>query len=419
MDTKKLNEFIKKHKREIIIGSTIVVTLTATSLTVTSKTHKYEYAPFDGVLIDNLNVGGLKPSELKEVISKLLDENFNNKKIIFTLDDKKLEVTPFELGISYNIDEIIEQAITYKKSGNVVADTISRIGLSIMPENLNYRSDFNKDKLEKFLEKKKKKFTTPAKNSKVTFKEKTISLGESKNGTGVDKKALKKKLTQLIKNGLKENNVIEIPTKTLEPALTKDLEDKLSIIGSYKTKLPSLNSDRTDNIRLFSSKINGSIVPPGEEFSADKTAGSREKSDGYKAAKAFESGKVVDAVAGGICQSVSTLYNALLYADMEITQRAPHSMSVTYVSNGLDAAIAKGYKDLKFINNTSKPVIIQLYVSNDGYVVANLWGVQENPNKKIKLRVNHHGPKATTSYKDTYEDNKLIKSEVLSRDTYK
>ena len=75
-------------------------------------------------------------------------------------------------------------------------------------------------------------------------------------------------------------------------------------------------------------------------------------------------------------------------------------------------------RSIKILGLYTTP-IIQLYVSNDGYVVANLWGVQENPNKKIKLRVNHHGPKAATSYKDTYEDNKLIKSEVLSRDTYK
>lgn len=94
-------------------------------------------------------------------------------------------------------------------------------------------------------------------------------------------------------------------------------------------------------------------------------------------------------------------------------------MPVTYAENGRDAAIAKGSKDLKFKNNTNNPIIINTYVSSDGYVVAKIWGIPEEDNKEIKLSVKHINSKAANAYKHTYIDGKLVKTELLSQDRYK
>ena len=130
-------------------------------------------------------------------------------------------------------------------------------------------------------------------------------------------------------------------------------------------------------------KINGTVLYPGEEFSVGQTIGPLTAAGGYELAGAYENGQTVQSYGGGVCQVSTTLYNAVLKAELEVTQRSNHSMIVTYVKPSMDAAIAGDYKDLKFVNNLDAPIYIEGYtVGKDIYF--NIYGQETRPsNRKV------------------------------------
>lgn len=405
-------------KKTIIIGSLVVLVLGSATF-ICFNTNKMSDKSYSGIYIEEEHLGKLTKDELTIKLKTLLDEKLEKSELTISHNGKELTATPSELGVSYNIDTIVKDIVNFNKSGNILLDTISRLSLQAINQQFEYAPDINEKVLNKFISKAEKEFYVPAKNSKLNFKGNTLTASTEKNGSEIIVADLKEDILKYINSNFNENKTIKLNSKPVKPILTKEVAEKLEILGTYKTRLPSTTGDRTTNIRIFMDKLNKSVLAPGEEFSANKSAGSRERSDGYRAAPGYVNGEVVPILAGGICQGTSTLYNALLYADMDITERHPHSMPVTYAVNGRDAAIVGDYKDLKFKNNTKNPIVVQTYIDSNGYVVASIWGIPDTPDKKIELSVNHIHSKAADAYKKTYVNGKLVKTELLSRDRYK
>lgn len=129
------------------------------------------------------------------------------------------------------------------------------------------------------------------------------------------------------------------------------------------------------------SKVDGTILYPGEEFDLAKTVSPFTQENGYELAGAYQNGTVVESFGGGICQVATTLYNAVIRAELEITMRFNHSMLVHYVEPSMDAAIAGNYKDLKFKNNLDAPVYIEGYCSG-GIIYFNVYGKETRPSNR-------------------------------------
>ena len=146
-------------------------------------------------------------------------------------------------------------------------------------------------------------------------------------------------------------------------------------ISNFTAKYDISNKDRTTNLELAASKINGIILAPGEEFSYNTVVGARTISAGYKEDKIYSNGEVVDGI-GGICQISTTLYNAVIYANLNVTERHNHQFVTSYVPAGRDATVVYGSKDLKFVNNRSYPIKIGVKVSN-GIVSCTIYGIKE------------------------------------------
>ncbi len=123
------------------------------------------------------------------------------------------------------------------------------------------------------------------------------------------------------------------------------------MLGSFTTKYDGTNTARTTNLKLAASKINETILSPGEEFSYNAIVGERTIAAGYKEAKVYSNGQVVDGLGGGICQISTTLFNAALYANLEITEIHNHQFVPSYVGAGRDATVVYGSKDFKFKNS--------------------------------------------------------------------
>ncbi|MDS1029240.1 VanW family protein [Bacillota bacterium LX-D] len=148
----------------------------------------------------------------------------------------------------------------------------------------------------------------------------------------------------------------------------------LKEIGSYQTPLYDRSSGRITNITLAMHKISGYILEPQEVFSFNQVVGPRTKATGFKIAKIFENRQVVSGYGGGICQLSSTLYQAALKANLVITERHSHSLSVKYIPRGKDATVAWGSKDLKFVNATKDRVMIKSFFANN-YVVVKIFKI--------------------------------------------
>ena len=126
----------------------------------------------------------------------------------------------------------------------------------------------------------------------------------------------------------------------VEPEFSEETaKEKYKTISSFTTKTTS-NSKRNTNVKLSAEAINGTILQPGEEFSFNETVGQRTEAKGYKGAAAYNNGEVVEEIGGGVCQTSSTLYNAVLKAGLKTTKRQSHTYEPSYVTPGTDATVS-------------------------------------------------------------------------------
>lgn len=245
-----------------------------------------------------------------------------------------------------------------------------------------------------------------------------------------------------------DNNEFKIELNYTEPD-TKLKDLKIDVfpdeLGSFSTRYDANNEDRSTNLNLAATKIDGTILSPGEEFSYNKIVGERSISAGYKEAKVYQNGAVVDGIGGGICQISSTLYNAVVFANLEVTERYNHQFITSYVEAGRDATVAYGSKDFKFINNRTYPIRIDVYISS-GIAKVDIYGIKEKDDKKVDFeietvsnipydtkyqtdsslsagteKVKQRGANGiiVNAYKVVQQNGITVSKELISKDTYK
>ena len=157
-------------------------------------------------------------------------------------------------------------------------------------------------------------------------------------------------------------------------------------MGTFTTEYADSSESRAKNLANGARLINNTVVYPGEVFSAYEHLAPFTRQNGYHVAGAYSKGKVIDSIGGGACQVTTTLYNAVLYAELEVVQRHEHSMTISYVDLSRDAAIAGTYKDFKFKNNTDVPILIEAYTKGRK-ITFNIWGheTRDTKNRRIEF----------------------------------
>ena len=185
------------------------------------------------------------------------------------------------------------------------------------------------------------------------------------------------------------------PSKTVKEIGTEAFPD---LLGVCKTNYAASNKNRTTNLILAAGKINGTVLLPGEEFSYNGVVGKRTVEAGYKNAATYSNGQVVDDIGGGICQISSTLYDAAVFANMDITVRRNHQFVTSYLPAGKDATVVWGSQDFKFKNSRKYPVRITATVSG-GVATVQIWGVKEDVEYDISIETKQISTiKYTTQY---------------------
>ena len=260
---------------------------------------------------------------------------------------------------------------------------------------------YDTESVRRFIEYLASFLDNPAVNSTITMVDNQIVYTEEAAGRGIDRDAL---TATILSTDPLAGQTIPIPIHDLEPSITREmLQSQFVLRGSYTTSFSDSTKNRKYNIRFGAEKINGTILKPGDVFSANDTLGKRTRKNGWKNAGAYENGEVVQQAGGGVCQLSSTLYNAALYADMEIVERRNHSMPVHYVDRGRDATINSigNLIDFKFRNNTSSDVIIMAYTTGNTLHME-IYGVpfETDEYDRIELRTKQT---SSTSIKTVYE----------------
>ena len=267
-----------------------------------------------------------------------------------------------------------------------------------------------------------------------------FTIHPEENGIDFDVEAAKAMLQE-------EKPEYEIALKITKPKKTvKDIGTEAfpDLLATFSTKYQASNVSRTTNLKLASNKINGTVILPNEEFSYNKVVGERTISAGYKMAATYSNGQVVDGLGGGICQISSTLYDAVVMANLNVTTRRNHQFVTSYVPAGKDATVVWGAQDFKFVNSRKYPVRIVATVEG-GVATVQIWGIKEEVEYNISIetkkvatieyttqyvqdaslpvgqqkviQAGNNGRKVE-AYKVTKLNGQVVSTTLLSRDTY-
>ena len=373
-----------------------------------------------------------------------LEINLNNDKLSATLDNLSSNLPDKLIQSSFYIDNN-NLILTSGNPGKVIDKESTSTTLNTCLQNLIQNDNIvrlsSKDATPEILDI-DKIYTEIHKDMQNAYYEKNpLKIHSEVIGVSFDK--------ELAKDILKENKEeYIIPLQYIYPTVTinnLDIDIFKDTIAIFTTKYNVTNTNRANNLELAAEKINGTILSPGEVFSYNKIVGARTIDKGYTEAKVYSNGQVVDGIGGGICQISSTLYDTAIIANLNVTERHNHQFITSYLPAGKDATVVYGAKDLKFQNNRSYPIKIELNVDN-GIVTCKILGIKEETEYSITIeteivsvtepeiiyehdssleigqeKIKQYGSNGTVvnAYKITKLDGKIISKELLSQDTYK
>ncbi len=330
----------------------------------------YAGVVYPGVIIDGVHFGGKTQTQVQAYF-KEKNAIFDSTNFVFTSDQQTATISAKDLGLGYDEDLLANQAYSIGRSSDVVSN-ISLI-LQAYMNNLSLPPSYHYDqaKLETFILPLTEKLKIAPVNAVFVFENGRVTeFHPSSNGREVDMEKIKneiaKQVPTLTSEGKVTTIVIPIPLKVLEPEITTEKVNKYGIkelIGEgtsfYQGSIPS----RIHNLTLATNRIQGALIPPGEEFSFNKSIGDISALTGYKQAYVIQNGRTVLGDGGGVCQVSTTLFRAVLNAGLPITERNQHAYRVQYYeqnsSPGIDAAIYTPNIDLRFKNDTNHYILIQ------------------------------------------------------------
>ena len=344
----------------------------------------------------------LLKNNLKDISKKLPDAVIQSS---YYIEDNNLILTKGKKGSVIDIDKSSNLIIENIKNLKLLDKPIELITTSVTPKKLDIDLIYNEIHKE-------------PKNAYFTQNPYAVFPSENGLDFGIP-------LAEVKENLENTNEELKVPLKVLYPKVTTNMigrEAFPNILSSFSTSYSARNKNRTTNLILASNKINGTVLMPGETFSYNKVVGQRTIAAGYKEAPIYVSGKVVDGLGGGICQITSTLYNAALLADLEITKRSNHQFVPSYVRASRDATVVYGSIDFQFKNNRNYPIKIQSSVSR-GIARIEILGLKQENDFQIEIHDKITKTTKNSIYSEAYKIKKkngqTISSSLISKDIYK
>lgn len=400
-----------------------------------------------GIYAGELDLAGVPAEEAKETVSQYVEEKLDQE-VVLVIDGNEAKAGAGELGLSWGNQEEFEEALKEAvPSGNLIRRYMKTKDLEVAPVELPIEVAADAEKVSAFVNEKCGGIITQAANASITRENGEFVITPSQTGRTVDLEATQAALSEAVMQADSGEIRVEAVTAEQQPEITtEDLSTIQDVLGTFSTSFSSSSTSRATNLEVGAAKINGHVLMPGEVLSGYECMQPFTVENGYRAATAYENGRSVDSIGGGVCQISTTLYNAALFAEMEIVQRQNHSMTVAYVKPSMDAAIAGTYKDLKFKNPYDTPVYVE--GTTEGRTLTfTIYGKEtrpENrtlafesetlqtidpgapteqvdaslaPGQRVRVQSSHTGLKSRL-FKCVYVDGELTERTLLHNDTY-
>jgi vancomycin resistance protein YoaR len=376
--------------------------------------------PEEGRILRNVMIAGVSVGDLtREEAKNILFDKYKallDKEVILKVNGKDSKYKMAQLGLKTDFSTAVQSAFDTGRKGSFmqrVADSVSLLNNPLtLPAPLIYsRTMLDKEML---LLEDKYKFQPVNASVKFNATTKKIDIIPEKNGGKMNSvKAANMIEEQLLKPALVGTSElpvqIDMPFEPIVPAVIGDMLKPIdTVLGEYTTSFATSSKNRCINITTGSASLNGLVVAPGDVASFNKIVGPRTAECGYKIAPVIINGEVNQGLGGGMCQVSTTLYNAVLLANLEIVDRTHHSIPSHYVPLGMDATVVYGAKDFKFKNNTANPIVVQTIVAG----------------RKVTMKILGKGPKPVVSIERTGITSgnykvRTVKNEKLSPGTKK
>lgn len=347
---------------------------------------------YDGVKIGPVDVGGMTKEEAKKAVEEFISE-LQTKKITLSLaesDEKKIEAAFADIGLYWANPEVIDNIDNLEKSGNIIRRYKAKKDIAFAQHSFDLQLSADDAMIKAWIEANLSILEVPAADAVVEKTEQGFAITPEQTGSTVDIEASVQAVKDYLANEWDyQDCTVALVGTVLAPAVTKAECEKIEAepMAEFTTSYTSSGSARCRNIDVAVEKINGTVLMPGEKFSCLEHMIPFTAENGYFPAGSYYNGMLVDSFGGGVCQVSTTLYNAVLLAELEVNQRYNHGLTVSYVQLSSDAAIAESSgMDFVFTNNTNAPIYIEGYTQNKR-VTFKLYGLDERPdNRKIEYK---------------------------------
>lgn len=398
---------------------------------------------YNGVSIGNIPVGGLSIDEAKNALQIAFEEEKSRSKITVKHEKNTWFITPKDIDLTINVDVLVTQAYDIGRSGNIIKILQERYLTANGGYILPFTQIYDQDKLYLIVTTIAQSIDKDAQNALLVYKNKNIEIVPEVLGQKVDILLTLDDIAKELRTKMQFTSQLVV-NQQYPRVVSPDFTDIDSLLAVYTTEFDSTKKNRYQNVEIASNHIDNRLVHSGEVFSFNEYVGLRLPEYGYKEAPVFVDGKLILDWGGGVCQVSTTLYNAVLLADLDIEERTSHFQPPSYVPIGQDAAVADNLLDFKFKNilphniyikseiinnqmtififgkNNSNPP--EIHIETDSKTLEyNTIIKQDNSLELGKEIVESRGQKgfAVTTYRVKIINGKEMSREILSSDEFK
>ncbi len=337
----------------------------------------------NGIYFDDIDMSGKTYDEAVKLIRDKVRSMSEANITLNSIGGNSVSVTAQELGLAWNDTNLVADALYVGRSGNIVERYKERKDLEHDRKVYPINVEFDRATVEAIVNEQGDRYNVEAKNATLSKSDGDFVVTPGTKGEKIDANASISRIMSNLDNFTGSDLTIDmVVVEDIPKATAEDLEKVHDVIGRYKTSFKTSNADRSGNVRNGTRLVNGTVLLPGDSFSMYQTVSPFTEENGYYLAGSYLNGMVVESLGGGICQVSSTLYNAVLRAELQVDERHNHSMIVSYVDLSSDAAISGTSKDFKFTNNTEYPIYIEGITTEDKQVVFTIYGVETRPSNR-------------------------------------
>ncbi len=358
-------------------------------LTPTRAYAREDGAIAKGVFIGPVDVSGMSTDEAEEAVSDYVDE-LSGKTLTLHVDDgEEMEFCADDIDLYWSNTGIVGDAYALGHQGNLVERYKALKDLEHNKHTFDISFGYDDEAVDALIEKCGDSFDQEKKDYTLTKTDAGFQISDGQSGYVVDREQSARAVKDFLDGEFAKGQTrIDLTVKADVPRGSKEELSKVrDVLGTFTTSYKSSGASRSANVANGCSLINGSTIYPGEEFSVLDTITPFTEANGYFPAGSYLNGLVVESIGGGICQVSTTLYNAVLLAELDVTERHNHSMIVNYVDPSADAAIAEsGGKNFKFVNSTDHPIYIEGRTTPEKQITFTIYGVEErNPSRHVSF----------------------------------